>query len=407
MENKNHHEKPDAQYLSVPFQYLSSPESLPRREREFRIATLRKLYIEPTTLCNFACPMCARNFWDDKHFQHMDWDVFTAAVDSAATLGTVETVFFGGFGEPLFAPRIVDMVRYARNAGFRTELITNGKLMDEPMILALLDAGIQSIWVSFEGEDPNTSGHSAFGADEVRENLRSLYRLRYTHRPEELCELNLSCVIMRSNVHLLPQIVDTAHQLSAQNVLFTHIVPYDESSLDEICYRRVVQAFGGVKGDGPRSTRIRLPFSDFGDAGMLEFLDGCLLDENPLLLGLSSVSRQHQYCPFVNDGDTFVRADGSVCPCMALLHSGPVYFFEEQRHIKDHTFGKVTERPLADIWNGEEYTDFRRRVMEFAFSPCYDCGGCELRLENQEDCIGNAAPTCGACLWATGVIQCP
>jgi len=26
---------------------------------------------------------------------------------------------------------------------------------------------------------------------------------------------------------------------------------------------------------------------------------------------------------------------------------------------------------------------------------------------NLEDCFGNSAPTCGGCLWAQGLIQCP
>jgi hypothetical protein len=26
---------------------------------------------------------------------------------------------------------------------------------------------------------------------------------------------------------------------------------------------------------------------------------------------------------------------------------------------------------------------------------------------NEEDCFGNGFPTCGGCLWAQGVLQCP
>ncbi len=50
---------------------------------------------------------------------------------------------------------------------------------------------------------------------------------------------------------------------------------------------------------------------------------------------------------------------------------------------------------------------FRDLVQRFDFSPCSDCGGCNLAETNEEDCFGNGFPVCGDCLWAKGVIQCP
>ena len=35
------------------------------------------------------------------------------------------------------------------------------------------------------------------------------------------------------------------------------------------------------------------------------------------------------------------------------------------------------------------------------------CGGCNQVDANKEDCFGSTFPTCGGCLWAQGVIQCP
>ena len=36
-----------------------------------------------------------------------------------------------------------------------------------------------------------------------------------------------------------------------------------------------------------------------------------------------------------------------------------------------------------------------------------DCGWYDFSLANEEDCFGNAFPTCGGCLWSQGVIRCP
>jgi hypothetical protein len=69
--------------------------------------------------------------------------------------------------------------------------------------------------------------------------------------------------------------------------------------------------------------------------------------------------------------------------------------------------GNVLERDLKDLWGDREYTAFRDRVQRFDFSPCTFCGGCDLSERNEEDCFGSPFPTCGGCLWAQGVIQCP
>jgi hypothetical protein len=65
------------------------------------------------------------------------------------------------------------------------------------------------------------------------------------------------------------------------------------------------------------------------------------------------------------------------------------------------------ERSLAKLWYTPEHVAFRERVQVFDFSPCTICGGCDLADNNEEDCFGNVFPTCGGCLWAQGVIQCP
>jgi len=65
------------------------------------------------------------------------------------------------------------------------------------------------------------------------------------------------------------------------------------------------------------------------------------------------------------------------------------------------------ERREAEIWRSEEYRAFGHRVREWRFSPCIDCGGCEFRESNLEDCFGDEFLRCGECLWAAGPVQCP
>ena len=62
------------------------------------------------------------------------------------------TIFFGGLGEPLFHPAIVDMVaQKQRIARCRVELITNGTLLSPQLSKDLIDAGLDMLWVSLDG----------------------------------------------------------------------------------------------------------------------------------------------------------------------------------------------------------------------------------------------------------------
>ena len=113
------------------------------------------------------------------------------------------------------------------------------------------------------------------------------------------------------------------------------------------------------------------------------------------------------YCRFVGEGAVAVAWDGGVSPCAALMHSYPCYVLGRRKLIRRYTVGNVGCEPISEIWRREEYIQFRARVQRFEFSPCTDCGGCQLAETNEEDCFGNPFPVCGDCLWAKGVIQCP
>ena len=61
--------------------------------------SMKRLYIEPTARCNLQCSMCFRNSWRDEAIGDMSMETFQRAMDTMPA--SVETVFFGGMGEPL------------------------------------------------------------------------------------------------------------------------------------------------------------------------------------------------------------------------------------------------------------------------------------------------------------------
>ena len=70
---------------------------------------LKRLYIEPTSRCNLRCAMCFRNSWIGESTGDMNEKTFRAVMEHLPA--SVDTIFFGGMGEPLAHARIVETVR--------------------------------------------------------------------------------------------------------------------------------------------------------------------------------------------------------------------------------------------------------------------------------------------------------
>ena len=375
---------------------------------------LRKLYIEPTTKCNLNCKMCFRHTWFDEPMCDLSLEDYRHVLETMPK--TVETIFFGGMGEPLFHKNILEMIRLAAETGRDVELLTNGTLLTESMINGIMDAGLTRLWISIDDLETHSSinadaahgdldhsGHDHSGR--VLSNIRMLNKLRQK-RLSTLC-LGITFVAMKSNVHQLSKLPFFIAQHLVDEVNVSNISPTDEASQNEMLYTGLVNMYTGP-GKGSVLPTVRLPFFDMNIPEAADGIRSLMQKQNfNLYFNDQPVLRKTGYCKFVREGMTFVRADGKVCPCMALLHNGYTYLHNIRRKITHCDFGNIQEAPLDAIWNSKEYKTFRRKFDEFEFASCLYCGHCELFEENKEDCIGNSHPACGGCLWAEGVLSCP
>ena len=109
---------------------------------------LKKLYIEPSSFCNFQCEMCFRNTWFDESFCNLPYHVFEKLIEELPT--TVETIFFGGMGEPFVHPKILDMIAKCKEKSYQVEILTNGSLLSQEVIAQLIQLKLNKLWVSID-----------------------------------------------------------------------------------------------------------------------------------------------------------------------------------------------------------------------------------------------------------------
>jgi MoaA/NifB/PqqE/SkfB family radical SAM enzyme len=383
---------------------VERPDSLGLRRA---VNHLAKVYIEPTNRCNLECRTCMRNVWDEPLGQ-MRRETFSRIIEGLKLFSPPPTIFFGGFGEPLAHPKIVEMITQAKTLGSSVELITNGTLLNKDLSKRLIEVGLDMLWVSLDGAKPESYADVRLGAalPEVISNLAAFrdacplndYFFRYPTKPK----IGIVFVAMKRNISDLPSVVQLGNRLGAMQFLITNVLPYTAEMRDEILYTRSINDIVFT----PSMFRLELPKIDV-DNLTREALCRIMRGGQSVWLAGRSFEEATDRCPFIEKGVTAISWEGNLSPCLPLLHNHMSYVDGRERFSRRYIVGNVAERDLDDLWNIPEYVTFRERVQEFDFSPCMICGGCDLFEKNEEDCFGNPFPTCGGCLWAQGIIQCP
>jgi MoaA/NifB/PqqE/SkfB family radical SAM enzyme len=368
------------------------------------IHRLSRLYVEPTSRCNLACRTCIRSTWQEPQGD-MDMGLFGSLASHLAGIDSLRSVMFGGFGEPTAHPGILSMIGSVKELGLRAEMVTNGTLLDEPLIRGLLERRLDALWVSFDGVGKDCFEDIRAGASfkAIVSNLQRLHEssVGSQHR----IEIGIAFVATKLNVEALPKINELAARIHARKISVSNVLPYSKEMAQLTLNEAVLNA--NMFRRMPNAIEVSLPMMDLTNSTKEAIFNLARLHRRISIM-TNEVSAEPCTCRFVREGCAIVRWDGEVSPCMGLLHSHTTFLDRGriERRISSHTFGNIKTRALNDAWDSAEYRAFRQKVDRFDFSPCIGCE-CELLETNHEDCLGNVFPVCGGCLWAQGIIQCP
>jgi MoaA/NifB/PqqE/SkfB family radical SAM enzyme len=391
------------------------------------VEQLHKLYIEVTNRCNLNCRTCVRQAWNEPMGEMTD-PVFNLIIEGLSSFFPVPSVFLGGFGEPLLHPQIVSMVSRLKKLRTPVELITNGTLLSQEMSRKLIRAGLDILWVSIDGAKSESYTDVRLGAalPEVIRNIEELNSLRLIRGRRVSLSLGIAFVAMKRNIADLPEVAHLARNLYANYLMVTNVLPYSKEMLNDVLY------YNSLNSSYSSQPELEFPIN-LQTPGRVETFDGEFIQPNlsvslprvdmnditrgpysslmssgiNLTLGGTNFQQVNNRCPFIENGSGVINWNGSLSPCLPLMHSYQMYLDSFQRQSKRWIIGNLEEKNLLDLWNTPEHLAFRERVRTFDFPPCTLCGGCELINTNEKDCFGNEFPTCGGCLWAQGFIHCP
>jgi len=109
---------------------------------------------EVTTKCNYNCTICPRDKLTRKK-ETMDLRLFKSLLSKILDeTDQYSTLTFPGMGEPLLDKTLDDKIAFAREKGLRILILTNGSLLSPERFKRFEDLGVESIRVSFYGNNP-------------------------------------------------------------------------------------------------------------------------------------------------------------------------------------------------------------------------------------------------------------
>lgn len=280
--------------------------------------------------CMFSMPRAERGFISTK--VRMDMKIFCKSLfDAEDFKDTIKVIRFVGMGEPLLHKEIHTMVRMAKNKfpNARTEIITNGLLLDKPMADNLAKSGLDRITVSLQG-------------------MSSWAYFKISVRGGKYCKVaklieDLKYFKSISKTHIYCKIVDIA--------LGHHTKEAFYKKFGECCHSI------GVEHASPIYPGVALN-EKLGMTGETQF---------------NEPTKKMQICP-----QSFftmqINPDGNVVPCYSVAYP--------------EIMGNINRKTLKDIWNGHMWKTFRKNMISRGRGCnkiCSDCKICEFRYNKEDD----------------------
>jgi MoaA/NifB/PqqE/SkfB family radical SAM enzyme len=305
-----------------------------------------KIEMEHTTICNKACILCEHTHWSEPK-QRLSLEKFKKTLNRLPSIRWINMTGEGsGFLNKDFAP----MLSYLRNRHINVNFVDEFDFFDEKISRKIIELGINSIYISFDGATKETYEKIKKGCnyDNALKNIRTLMRLK-----EELKSpfpvLHFRFVINTLNYQEMPDYIELMASLKNRGV------------------RARVEFVGLLT--FPEIEDLYIPFEDLPDTIIENTLKNAL--EHNINLHFSHVGQKlpaMEKCAAWTE--PYVLIGGEVVSCCAIIMSN------NRKFLRENSFGNVHETPFLEIWNSPRYRRFRKSVGGSQLPVPKTCYGC-------------------------------
>ncbi|WP_047960252.1 radical SAM/SPASM family putative metalloenzyme maturase [Desulfovibrio sp. TomC] len=434
-------------------QAMTSPGAKPAL-----LATPSRLFVETTSRCNLRCPMCVKHSGPG-HAPEGDMSpaIFEALEPAFPQL---QALILNGIGEPLLHPRLEACIQAGKRsmpAGSWIGFQTNGHLLTQTRASALLEAGLDRIFLSVDATSPELFETVRKGGNlgHVERALGALAQAQKDH-PGARLEVGAEFVVMRENMQELPTLVAWLARRGVTRLVVSHLLPFAPAMADQPVFGINAESSElFFKEWSARALQEHIDLTQYfnilwkykkspEDLRTIDFVQkisaqACLHDI-PFHIGnliagedlsqpesifrkAASVAAQvglhlalpalrplsNHACFAIKHGGMFITWDGKVSPCHFLWRNSSCHLYGREKQVSQRFFGDLSQGSLLGIWNDPAYRQFRTDVLRRRYPHCPGCNvyPCEDidSADFANDCYGETVP-CGDCLWSMGLLQC-
>ncbi|MCK5113227.1 MAG: radical SAM protein [Phycisphaerae bacterium] len=140
---------------SDPLRYQRKSNRLPSELLQFSADKKPIVVWNCTKQCNLKCAHCYASSGASVAPDELSTTQARSMIDDIAAFGAPVLLFSGG--EPLMRHDLLELIDYARAAGLRTVVSTNGTLLTDDTVAKLRAAGVGYVGISLDAPDPESN----------------------------------------------------------------------------------------------------------------------------------------------------------------------------------------------------------------------------------------------------------
>jgi len=307
---------------------------------------------EWTTRCSLSCEVCERTYWpeSDKKWS-ISYGDFLKSLDSIPDMKYFNPT---GIGEFFLNPHWREILYELQRRKIYVNIVDNFAHRTDEQIKALVDTGVQRVFVSLDGATKNTYERMRPGAqwETTIANIKKLqeYRREKNSPIPEICYKFIIC----KRTYL--EIGDFIRMIGGP------LRTTPESGDDNLCEFLGLMEFPEIAG-----RMVDTPENVVSDAARFG-----------KKFNIKVMWAHHQYVcrkdmsacvvwqePFIIDGK-------SVLPCCAVLVRN------DRERLRKCAMGDLTKNTFREIWDTERYKAFRRQFKDPKASLDPICQGCRV-----------------------------
>ncbi len=321
------------------------------------------LTCELTYRCPLNCPWCSNPLDFDKYKNELTTEEWKQVLRDGRSMGALQLGFTGG--EPALRDDLEELVAYAEELGYYTNLITSGIGVTKERLIELKKLGLKQIQLSIQSSNRDISD-LLVGMEAYEHKLQLAHEIKALDFP-----LVLNIPVCRQNIEQTEDMLCMAEEIGVDYIEFANLQYYNWALLNRAellpTLEQLERAEDIVKRHRERD----------GNKMTIYFVIPDYYADRPkaCMNGWGAIHLT-------------IAPDGAALPC------------QEARVIQDLDFPNVREHPLKWIWH--ESPTFRKfRGDDWMKEPCQSCderekdfGGCRCQAFLLTGDAANTDPVC-------------